>query len=339
MEMPAIRTVDYHTAGEPLRIVLGKREVAGRTMAEKAANGAIALRAQRDFLVTEPRGHAEMFAAFLTEPVNAGSAFGVLFFDATAGSGFKGACGHGSIALAAAAFEQGWVKGREGWNEIRLDVPLGTVRLAVELAGGKPGRVRYHHVPSRLLATDIHLPTGQGDVRLDLVRAGALVAFVDSAAMGLPPGRETLPALRKLYAAIQAAAGTGALRNPENGAPVVPELVLFTADQEEGENSLRYDVAALFGPGSLDRSPCGTGTSARMAQLIGRGRLDATGRIVATSIIGSSFTGSAEGMVDIDGTAHVLPVVTGSAYLTGRHEFVQDPADMLREGFRCEPES
>jgi len=155
----------------------------------------------------------------------------------------------------------------------------------------------------------------------------------------LPPGRETLPALRKLYAAIQAAAGTGALRNPENGAPVVPELVLFTADQEQRENSLRYDVAALFGPGSLDRSPCGTGTSARMAQLIGRGRLDATGRIVATSIIGSSFTGSAEGMVDIDGTAHVLPVVTGSAYLTGRHEFVQDPADMLREGFRCEPES
>lgn len=335
----AIRVVDYHAAGEPLRIVLGKRDVAGNTMAEKAANGSLSLREQRDFLVTEPRGHAEMFGAFLTDPVNADSAFGALFFDATADSGFKGACGHGSIALAVAAFEQGWVKGRDGWNDIRLDVPLGTVRLAVELIGGRPARVHYHHVPSRLLAADMRLATQLGDVRLDLVQAGALVAFVDSAAIGLPPSRANLPRLRALYAVIREAAEAGALKHPETQAPVTPELVLFTADGPQETNSLRYDVAALFGPGSLDRSPCGTGTSARVAQLIGRGRLDMAGSILATSIIGSSFEGRAEGMIDVDGIPHVLPVVTGSAHMTGRHEFTRDASDPLRDGFRCEPDS
>jgi proline racemase len=336
MELPVIRAVDYHVAGEPLRIVLGRQAVEGATMAQKAANGALSLRGQRDFLVTEPRGHAEMFGAFLTDPVGVDSAFGALFFDASAGSGFKGACGHGSIAVAVAAFDHGWVKGREGWNDISLDVPLGTVHLSVEIVEGRPMRVRYRHVPSRLLATDVRLATAQGDVRLDLVHAGALVAFLDAAAIGLSPSRATLPRLRALYAAIRDAAEAGALTHPVTGAPCTPELVLFTADREAGENSLHYDVAALFGPGSLDRSPCGTGTSARMAQLVGRGRLDEAGRIVATSIIGSRFEGGTNGTVDLEGVTHVLPVVTGSAHMTGRHEFVRDPADGLANGFRYE---
>ncbi|TPK60124.1 hypothetical protein FJ546_20740 [Mesorhizobium sp. B2-4-19] len=251
----------------------------------------------------------------------------MLFFDASAGSGFKGACGHGSIALAAAAFEQGWVKGHEGWNEIRLDVPLGTVTLAVELVDGRSARVRYYHVPSRLLARDINLATARGTVLLDLVKAGALVAFVN------------LPALREIYAAIRATAQGARLRHPETQAPVTPELVLFTNDRKQENDELRYYVAALFGPDSLDRSPCGTGTSARVAQLIGRGRMDTAGRVTATSIIGSSFEGRAMGTVDIDGITHVLPVVTGSAHMTGRHEFVRDPADGLAGGFRCGPES
>lgn len=339
MTMPTIQTVDYHVGGEPLRIVLGRQALVGQTMAEKAAGGEASLASQRDFLVTEPRGHAEMFGAFLTDPVSAGSAFGALFFDASAGSGFKGACGHGSIALAAAAFEQGWVRGHEGWNEIRLDVPLGTVTLAVELVGGRSARVRYHHVPSRLLGKDIPLATARGIVPLDLVHAGAFVAFVDGAAIGLPPSRTNLPALRGLYADIRAAAQAGNLRHPETAAPVTPELVLFTQDREVGGDGLRYDVAALFGPDSLDRSPCGTGTSARVAQLIGRGRIGMADRVVATSIIGSSFEGKAIGAVDIDGVAHVLPVVTGSAHMTGRHEFVRDPADGLAGGFRCGPDN
>ncbi len=328
-----IRVVDYHAAGEPLRIVLGKRDVAGSTMAEKAANAALSMRGQRDFLVTEPRGHAEMFGAFLTDAVNADSAFGALFFDATADSGFKGACGHGSIALAVAAFEQGWVKGKDGWNDIRLDVPLGTVRLAVELVGGRPARVRYHHVPSRLLATDMRLATRLGDVRLDLVLAGALVAFVDSAVIGLPPSRANLPRLRALYAAIREAAEGGALRHPETQAPVTPELVLFTADGVQETNSLRYDVAALFGPGSLDRSPCGTGTSARMAQLHAKGKLKAGDDFVHESIIGSLFRGRVEKEVSVAGRPAIIPSIGGWARMTGLNTIFIDDRDPFAHGF------
>lgn len=335
MHQTRVNAIDYHVGGEPLRIVDGVRAVPGTTMAEKALNAAEALRHERDFLVTEPRGHADMFGAFLTPPVSEGSSYGVLFFDAADEAGFKGACGHGSIALATAAFEQGWIKGEEGWNEIAFDVPFGTVRLSVEIAAGNVRGIAYRHVPSMLVETDVVLDSSRGQIAVDLVDAGAIVALIDSARVGLPPSLENLPALRELYLELHASTRPfGGLRHKVDERILVPELVLFVEDRETVENRVEYQVAAFFSNGSLDRSPCGTGTSARLAQLYGRGLLKAAGSVRACTAIGSSFEGRIAGKIELNGHRYVLPEILGRAFMTGSHSFIRDGDDELGGGFR-----
>lgn len=323
--MRSIRTIDYHTAGEPVRLVPEVQAIPGATMAEKAANAEQILSADRRLLASEPRGHTDMFGAFLTEPVNAKSAFGVLFYDASDDPHFKVACGHGSIAVAAAAFEQGWVKSQDGWNDISLDVPAGVVKLSVEVLDGNVGNVVYRHVPSRVAALDVAAEWREKTVRADLVQAGPLVALLDVNQFGLRIERDSLRDLQAIYRELRAAPGR--LASP--GSNETPELILFI---EEGTGA-DYRVAAFFADGALDRSPCGTGTSARLAQLRGRGRLEPGATVTATTALGSCFEARIGGEVENDGLTYVLPEIVSRAHMTGRHEFVRDERDKLGDGF------
>ncbi len=326
-----INTIDYHTEGQPLRIAAGIRDVPGDTMAERRAHAAHSLRDLKDFLLNEPRGHAEMFGAFLTAPVNEGSAFGVLFFDA---GGFKASCGHGAIALAAAAVEQGWIPAREGKNTLFFDVPNNTVKLEVVVEGGLVSEVIYRHVTSMMVRQDVLLTCTRGRLSADIVSAGAGVALIDARQLDLSLDAATLPQLRDIYADLRRSDVFAGLVHPVSGDPFTVDLVLFVADRGGGENHVDYDVAALFSDGSLDRSPCGTGTSARLTQLHHRGRLTEGGTVRATSLIGSTLAGRVLAATVVSGNPAIVPEIVGHAYMTGRHEFVLDQNDPFATGFR-----
>lgn len=318
-----VATLDYHVAGEPLRILLDAPEPLGGTMAEKAATARSGVWARLRSVVSEPRGHAEMFGAFRTAPVRPDSDFGALFFDANPASAFKMACGHGTIALAAAALAEGWVPPQDGWNQLRIDVPSGQVGASVLWTGKTVQAVRYRHVPSRLRSRDRCCPTSLGTLLLDLVDAGAQVAIVPLAGSSLTVDIPALPRLRETYLEVKAAL------TAQDGQ--APDLVLFHDPLQTSEGIARYTGAAFFGEGNLDRSPCGTASSAMATLLHATGRIASGQQVRAQSPVGTHFEISVPEAAAADGT--VLPMIETRPYATGRAVWTLDPQDPLCGGF------
>lgn len=297
-----IAVLDYHVAGEPLRIVPAPVTLPGATMEARRAYAQAHLMDRARFIVAEPRGHADAFGAFLTAPVRSDSQFGALFFD---GTSFKQACGHGAIALARAAIDHGWVPPETA--EIRIDVPAGQVCLRIL---GED--IEYSHVASHVLALDVLL----GGVLADIVMAGPPVVLIAHDHLSAAD----LPALRALFDQITAAP----IILPDGQALTV-DMVQFYADRD----AAAYDTLTLFGAGAYDRSPCGTGTSARIAQLVARGRLAVGSEVEAVSLTGGRFAARAAA---VDGPL-VFPQVIAQAYPTGRATLIGHPGDPFPAGF------
>jgi proline racemase len=307
-----VSTADYHTAGEPFRIVLGGVDpIPGATMLEKRRYAQEHLDRVRRFLVYEPRGHADMYGGFVTDPVAPGSDLGVLFFH---NAGFSTACGHGTIALATWALETGVLEPRE---RLAIDVPSGTMDVTATLDGERVTRVAFVNVPSFVLLEGLDV----GGVRADVAFGGAFYAFVEAPTVGLTVGPKNVPRFiehgRELKAAIEAA--------HEVVHPDEPELngiygVIFV----DGARNV-----TVFADGEVDRSPCGSGTSARLALLDHTGALPRGETLVHESVIGTRF----EGRVVGEAGRGVLTEIAGSAHRTGSHEFVLQPDDELGEGF------
>jgi proline racemase/trans-L-3-hydroxyproline dehydratase len=308
-----IETVDYHTAGEPFRIVTGGVEpLPGRRILDKRRYAAEHLDHVRRLLVLEPRGHADMYGCFVTEPEDDGADLGVVFFH---NAGYSTACGHGTIALATWAIESGRVPG----PEVVVDAPSGRLPTVARVEGGRVVSVRFRNVPSFVHARALEAAGRSVDVAFG-------GAFYASLAERVEP-RE-LPRLIELGRAIKAELG----REHEVVHPREPELrdvygVIFW--QEEGEEPLTQRNVTVFADGEVDRSPCGSGTSARLALLHGEGRLAVGEPLRHLSMVGSEFTGR----VVEETPAGVVTEVEGRAHLTGRHEFVLEPDDELGEGF------
>lgn len=294
-----IDVVDYHVAGESLRIITGLREIAGATMAEKACNALSDLRNERALATQEPRGHTDMFAAFLTAPVTQGAAFGALICDGVLDSSYKGTCGHGAIALAVAALEQGWVTAPAGMARITLDLPAGPVALDVDWDGERTGAVVYTHVPSKVDQAGLTLAGVTGD----LVQAGPKVFLVDAKAAGISPDPVSAFAA---YRRIQAA-----------GDP--PDLVQFRWGNLPAPRSF-----TLFGAVGFDRSPCGTASSALAAFAVASGQIAKGEWFTNTTLLGSSF----QVRLSNDG----LPQIRAQAYLAGKASLILQPDDPLRLG-------
>jgi proline racemase len=337
LQRPAlVAAVDYHTAGEPFRIVTGGvPSLPGRTVADRREHAAARLDHVRQLLVQEPRGHGGMYGCFVTPPDDDGAELGAVFFHQ---SGFSTACGHGTIALATWAADAGLVAADT--TAFSIDVPSG--RVGVRLRRGADGRtsaVRFRNVPAWVHQRDVRLPLPSGSagpsgtVRADIAFGGAFYASVPASALGLRVTPDRLPQLVEAGRHIQALLNSaGAARHDtDDRLSGIYGVILHSELPAEAGRLVQRNVT-VFGDGQIDRSPCGSGTTARLALLAGHGLADGQ-TLVHESIIGTRFEARITGTVTELGRAAVITDVTGSAAMTGLHQFVLDPHDQLGTGF------
>jgi proline racemase len=330
-----IDVIDYHTAGEPFRIVAaGLPEIAGATILERReyARASAEVDAFRQLLVNEPRGHADMYGGFLVPPNDEDADLGVLFWHK---DGYSTACGHGTIALGAWAVESGRVAATpEGDTDVVIDVPSGRVTARVACAGGQVQHVTFRNVASYVVTRDVPVATGRGRVRADISYGGALYASVAADSVGLAVTPEHYAELIAVGREIKWALNeTPWARHPSD-----PRLdgiygtILFDDLGQTADGPHQRNVT-IFADGEVDRSPCGSGTSARLALLADEGRLADAGTLRHDSIVGSTFLGRVVEPVSAEGRAAVITEVQGNAYRTGTATFTLDPRDPLGTGF------
>lgn len=339
-------SVDFHTAGEPFRIVAEPPvEIPGRSVAQRRELAVPGSEADdlRRLLCFEPRGHADMYGGFITEPDDDGADFGVLFWHK---DGFSTACGHGTMALGAWAVSAGIVAvDPSGTTEVTIDVPSGRVRAQVHTdAEGRATSVDFVNVPTRLVASGLTVDTSRGPVTVDLAWGGAIYALVDVAQLGAAQvntaqvdagiwrvAPENLTALIALGREIKA----GLADHPDTAHPEDDRLsgvygTIFVdpfGTLPGGE--LHQRNVTVFADGQVDRSPCGSGTAARVAALHAAGELRPGQTLVHESIVGTRFRARV-----LEETADgVVPVVTGSAHRVATSTFELDPLDDLVPGF------
>jgi len=316
-----VEAVDYHTGGEPFRIVAGGVEPPrGETILERRRDALERLDHVRRLLVFEPRGHADMYGCHVVPPNDDGADLGVVFFH---NAGYSTACGHGTIALVTWALDEGLVPKAEGENRVVVDVPSGRLETWAEVRDGRVLSVRFRNVPAFVWGTGLE---AAGRV-VDLAFGGAFYASLEDR---VEP-RE-LPRLIELGRAIK----RDLEARHEVAHPLEPELrdvygVIFW--QDEGEHPLTQRNVTVFADGEVDRSPCGSGTSARLALLDRSGRLPRGAELRHLSVVGSEFRARVVGDADVAGLPGVVTEVEGSAYRTGRHAFELDADDPLGEGF------
>jgi proline racemase len=324
-----IVTTDYHTGGEPFRIVVDV-SVPGSTVAERRvrAIGDADVQALRAVLCSEPRGHADMYGGFVVPPDDDGAHLGVLFWHK---DGFSTACGHGTIALGVWAVETGRVEAPvTGSVDVVIDVPSGRVTARVHREDARVVAVDFVGVPSWVVATDVPVTTSRGEVSVTVAYGGAIYATLLAAQLGLSVtpkhlgdlialGREIKWALNDTEHAVHP---TDLRQNGIYG-------TIWVDDLGESAGQVHQRNVAVFADGQVDRSPCGSGTCARLAVLAAKGRLPDGTVLRHDSIVGSAFSGTVLGT---QGRA-VVPQVTGMAYRTGEHRFVIDPRDPLVPGF------
>jgi proline racemase len=326
-----VHTVDYHTGGEPFRIVIdGVPPLEGATILDRRRFAAERLDGVRRLLVFEPRGHADMYGCFVTEPDDDGADLGVVFFH---NAGFSTACGHGTIALVTWAIDSGLVARSEPDTRLVVDVPSGRLETVARVRGSRVESVRFRNVPAYVHARGRSVTTTTGPVVADVAFGGAFYASVDVRELGLSVEARHLPRLielgRELKASIE---GGEAVVHP-----LEPELrdvygVIFFEEVDAGPPLVQRNVT-IFADGEVDRSPCGSGTSARLALLEGGGLLARGSELRHRSIVGSEFSARVVADADVAGRPAVVTEVEGSAFLTGRHEFLLDPDDPLDVGF------
>jgi proline racemase len=283
----------------------------------------------RLLLMREPRGHSAMSGAFLQPPTRPDADWGVLFVEV---SGCLPMCGHGTIGVATVLVECGLVQVTEPETTIRLDTPAGLVEARVAVDGGHAERVTLRNVPAFVAQLDAEIEVGRlGTVRYDMAFGGNFYALVPAASLGLDPdprhAGELIDTGLRIIDAIEASASPV---HPLDSAIHGCKHVVF---HSRGTNGADARNATAIHPGWLDRSPCGTGTSARMAQLHARGEL-ALGRVfVNESIIGSRFVGRLVEEIDVAGVPAVVPEISGRAWITGIGQYLLDPSDPFPEGF------
>ena len=325
-----LAAVDSHTEGMPTRVITGGvGPIPGATMLERKLHFEAHMDDLRLLLMREPRGHAAMSGAILQPPTRPDADWGVLFIEV---SGCLPMCGHGTIGVATVLVETGMVAVTEPETIVRLDTPAGLVVARVAVEDGKAAAVTLRNVPSFLHAADreVEVP-GLGTVRYDMAFGGNFYAITPAADAGLEvdPARsdELVEAGLAVLAAIDA-----------HDRPVHPAderiagcaHVVFHAPGRDGADAR---AATSIHPGWLDRSPCGTGTSARLAQLHARGQLATGAAFVSESVIGTRFTGRVVEETTVAGRPAVVPEITGRAWITAMGQYLLDPSDPFPAGF------
>jgi len=327
-----VRVVDAHTAGEPLRVILdGFPRPAGATLSRRRLDAATRYDALRRALMWEPRGHADMYGCLVVPPVSPEADFGVLFMH---NEGFSTMCGHGIIGVVTVVLELGLLARPAGEEvPVGIDTPAGFVQARARVEDGRVRSVSFVNVPSYVAAHDLEVDVpGVGRVRYDVAFGGAFYAFVEAEGVGLRLVPGEVGRLIEMGRAIKRAAA-------EAGEPIHPNdpalgflygTIFVGPGVAPGAHSRNVCV---FADGEVDRSPTGTGVSARLALHHARGELAVGEEIRIESILGTSFTGKVLRETAFGPHAAVVPEVAGSAFVTGRGEILVAPDDPLAEGF------
>jgi proline racemase len=327
-----ITATDYHTAGEPFRIVTsGVPPIPGTTILEKRRYAAEHLDQTRQLLVFEPRGHADMYGCFVTDGEDAGADLGVVFFH---NAGYSTACGHGTIALVTWALESGRLPRREGANRVVVDAPSGRLETVAMVEEDRVSGVRFRNVPAFVHATNVSVDLPGKSISCDIAFGGAFYASVQAADVGCEVTTRDLPRLIEMGRTIK----SWIEATTEVVHPLIPELrdvygVIFFDELGTDDGRLHQRNVTIFADGEVDRSPCGSGTSARLAILDANGQLATGSALVHDSIIGTTFIGRVVGKISVDDRPAVVTEVEGSAHITGHHQFILDPDDALGTGF------
>ncbi|MGN8229608.1 proline racemase family protein [Paenibacillus polymyxa] len=330
MSVPGrITTIDTHTGGNPTRTVIhGAPKLVGRTMLEKMTYMAAHHDDFRRLLMFEPRGHEVMSGCILTEPCHPDADMGVVFIET---GGYLPMCGHDTIGVCTALMEGGLIAADK--KSILLDTPAGPVQVRLDVDAGKVRQVTFTNIPSFVYRREVKVQVeGIGQVTLDIAYGGNFYGIVEAASIGLAleqsNGAEIVRTAVQIREAVNAVVE---VVHPEN--PVIQGLthIEFYGEPVAPQADCRNVV--VIPPGGIDRSPCGTGTSAKVAVLHAKGKLGLHEPFVHESITGSMFRAEIVGETQIGPYPAVIPQITGSAWVTGHHQFVLDPEDPLKEGF------
>ncbi len=321
------RCIDAHAAGEPLRLILdGLPSIPGETMASKRRWAREHIDPVRRALLWEPRGHVDMYGAILTEPVTRDGDYGVLFLH---NEGYSTMCGHGVIALSTILVEEGMFKG----NEIRFDTPIGRVMAKVSVDGSRVSRVSFENVASYPYATglEVYVPH-VGTVLYDIAFGGAFYAIVDADRLRLNLVPQETSRIIEVATAIKSAiADQQDIRHPDGDDLGFLYGVIFVGPPHDPLHHSRN--VCVFADGEVDRSPTGTGISARAALHYVRGELSMHEEITVESIIGSTFSVKAIREEFAEELRGIVPEVCGSAFIVARSEFIISDDDLIGSGF------
>jgi proline racemase len=326
-----ISVVDYHTAGEPFRIVTsGFPSLEGETVPERRsyAMATAAVDKVRQLLVNEPRGHADMYGGFVVPGNDDGADFGVLFWHK---DGYSTACGHGTIALGTWAVETGLVASSpDGDTDVVIDAPSGRVVARVTCTAGSVQHVAFRNIPSYVVARDLEVATRRGVVRADISFGGAFYASVDASSAGLSVTPSDYAELTALGREIKWALNdTPWVRHPSDSRLDGLYGTILYDDLGRSATGPHQRNVTIFADGEVDRSPCGSGTSARLALLADAGQLTSDQVLRHDSIVGTTFLGR----VVAETETGVITEVQGNAYRTGTATFTLDNRDPVGTGF------
>ncbi|MCG9723313.1 proline racemase family protein [Shewanella sp. Isolate7] len=326
------KTLDAHTEGEPLRILLeGYPEIPGDTILAKRRYLTAHLDHYRKLLMHEPRGHADMYGAIITAPITPGADFGVLFLH---NEGYSSMCGHGILALVTVAVETGTLALGDTPREIKIDAPAGLIHAWACRDGAGELKVSFRNVPSWAEALGCSvIVDGIGEVGYDIGFGGAYYAYVDADALGLSCAPDNVAQLidwgRRIKHAVM-------VQHPLVH-PLEEDLgflygTIFTSNETTSTDAHSRHVC-VFADGEVDRSPTGTGVAGRIALLQAKGEVGLGDRLKIESIVDGAMSVTALDLVDFHGKSSVIPEVSGRAFITGRHEFMLDPKDKFQQGF------
>jgi proline racemase len=326
-----VSTIDAHAGGEPLRIVTyGAPILRGTTVAERRAE----MRDRHDwfrrFLIWEPRGHADMYGALLSPPVNPGSDYAVLFLT---NEGYSTMCGHGIICLTTALIETGQLVVSAEQAKVRFDTPAGVIEARAIVRDGDVDLVTFANVPAYRAIEDLNIVLDNGEqVAVDIVWGGAFYALVKASELGVRVAPEQVDSLIRAGMDVKrAVARATAIEHPLD--PTLNGLYGTIITDEPSNDTLNGRNIVIFADGEVDRSPCGTGTSARLAALYADGEVGLGEEYWHESVTGSEFIGRVTEETTFAGRPAVITEISGRAYITGFNQFVVDPHDPFRDGF------
>lgn len=329
-----LTTIDTHTVGQPTRTVIGGLPpLKGSNMSEKMLYMQEHYDYLRTFLIAEPRGSRVTSAAVIVDPTMPDADIGAFYFES---HGYMPMCGHSTIGVSTMLVESGLVKVKEPTTEIKIETPAGLIHVSVAVENGKAKNVTFKNAPAFTFAVDKKVEFEGKEITFDIAYGGNFYAIVPAASLGLELIPENLPNIVSSALALKDRINSvHSISHPEKKYLDTIKFIQFIEPVTVTESGLKSKNTVVYSPGEVDRSPCGTGTCARMADMYHRGIFKPGDVFINESIIGSQFRGRIDNIIeDYYGYKAIVPLITGSAYVTGYHTFVLDPEDPKGYGFQ-----